>query len=203
MQSARRASRTVSGGQGFTLLELLLALGIAATIIGMAVPLTADALDDMRGSMAARYLQSRILDARMHAVKRSSRVGFRFESEGDDFRFGEYLDGNANGLRTADIADGTDPQLRPRERLADGFADVSFGLRADVPDVDGTRFLTRQDGVRIGAARILTLGPDGTATSGTLYIHGRRSQYAVRVLGATGRTRVFRFDSGKQQWIAR
>jgi len=203
MHSVWHASRGLARGQGFTLLELLLTLGIATTIIGMAVPLTADALDEMRGSMAARYVQSRILDARMDAVKRSSRVGLRFESQGDDFRFAEYLDGNANGIRSADIADGTDPELRPRERLADQFAGVSFGLRANVPDVDGTRSPTRQEGVRVGVTRILSVGPDGTATSGTLYLHGRRSQYAVRVLGATGRTRVLRFDSGGQQWIAR
>ncbi len=33
------------------------------------------------------------------------------------------------------------------------------------------------------SSRILTLSPDGTATPGTLYVHGSRSQYAVRVLG--------------------
>lgn len=203
MEYDRRASRDAVGEQGLTLLELLLALGIAATLMSMAVPLTSDALDEARGSMAARYLESRIMAARMQAVKRSSRVGFRFDPQGDDYGFAEYLDGNANGVRNADIADGIDPELRPRERLGDEFPGVSFGLRADVPDVDGARSVTRQDGVRIGAARILTLGPDGTATSGTLYVHGRRSQYAVRVLGATGRTRLLRFDPGGQQWVAR
>jgi hypothetical protein len=57
--------------------------------------------------------------------------------------------------------------------------------------------------VRIGAARILTMSPDGTATSGTLYVQGRRAQYAVRVLGATGRTRVFKYDTGARTWISR
>ena len=53
----------------------------------------------------------------------------------------------------------------------------------------------------IGSSRILTLGPDGTATSGTLYVRGRRGQYAVRILGITGRTRVLRFHPGTGQWI--
>lgn len=59
------------------------------------------------------------------------------------------------------------------------------------------------DGVRIGTSRMLTLGPDGTATSGTLYVQGRKGQYAIRVLGATGRTRVLRFDAGARQWVSR
>jgi hypothetical protein len=50
-----------------------------------------------------------------------------------------------------------------------------------VADVDGDRSTTT-DGVRIGSTRILTLGPDGTATSGTLYVRGRRGQFAVRIL---------------------
>jgi hypothetical protein len=59
------------------------------------------------------------------------------------------------------------------------------------------------DGVRIGTSRILTLGPDGTATSGTLYLHGRRAQFAVRILGATGRTRLLRFDPGGRRWVSK
>ena len=75
--------------------------------------------------------------------------------------------------------------------------------RRNVPDIDGARITADSDGIRVGSSRILTLGPDGTATSGTLYLHGRRGQYAVRVLGATGRTRVLRFDTGTGRWMTR
>ena len=37
------------------------------------------------------------------------------------------------------------------------------------------------------------MSADGTATSGTLYVRGRRVQYAVRVLGVTGRTRMLQY----------
>ena len=47
------------------------------------------------------------------------------------------------------------------------------------------------------------MSPDGSATSGTLYVQGRRAQYAVRVLGATGRTRVLVYNPGMRQWTAR
>jgi hypothetical protein len=43
--------------------------------------------------------------------------------------------------------------------------------------------------------------PHGTATPGTLYIRGRgTSQFAVRIFGETGKTRVFRFDAGSHTW---
>jgi hypothetical protein len=60
--------------------------------------------------------------------------------------------------------------------------------------------MTREYGIRIGSARILTLGANGTATAGTLYVHGRQRQYAVRVFGVTGRTRVIRYDAKSRKW---
>lgn len=190
-------------GAGFTALELLFSLAIVATILGMAIPLTTNAVDEMRTAMAARYLEGKIVGARLDALQRSTRVALRFEPAGTDYTFAAYADGNRNGVRTAEIASGVDPPLSPEEGLGDHFVDVRFGLAAGVPDLDGTRDVDERDGVRIGSPRILTLSPDGTATSGTVYIRGRRSQYAVRVLGATARTRVFQYHPGADEWIAR
>jgi prepilin-type N-terminal cleavage/methylation domain-containing protein len=189
--------------RGFTLPEVLLAVAITTIVLGMSVPITASALDEIRTSMAARYLEGRIMNARMLAVKRSTSVALRFESAGGEYGLAEYVDGNGNGVRSAEITSGVDQQLASRQVLRDQFPFVAFGLRAGIPDVDGLRSTAEGDGVRIGTTRILTLGPDGTATSGTLYLHGRRGQYAVRVLGATGRTRVLRFDTGTGRWMSR
>ena len=182
---------------------MLLALAIAGTVLAIALPGTTAALDDMRTATAARYLASRITGARLQALQRSAPVALRFEAAGRDYSFATHLDGNRNGVRTLDMANGTDPVLLAAERLADRFADVRFGLTPGVPDLDGVRAMNEEDGVRVGSPRILTLSPDGTATSGTLYVRGRQSQYAVRVLGATARTRVFRYHVGAGEWIAR
>jgi Tfp pilus assembly protein FimT len=190
-------------GAGFTLIELLLFVAISATLLAIAVPLATSALDDMRTAMAARYLAGRILAARLDALQRSTCVGFRFEPSSSDYLFSTYTDGNQNGIRTTDIASGVDPIDATGERLADRFASVRFGLAAAVPDLDGVRQMTDTDGVRIGSPKILTLSPDGTASSGTVYLRGTRAQYAVRVLGATGRTRVFQYQRGANQWVLR
>ena len=71
-----------------------------------------------------------------------------------------------------------------------------------MPDIDGNTGGTR-DGLRIGSARILTLTPLGSSTPGTLYVRGRRAQCAVRVLGATARTRVLQYRGGEGVWIQR
>jgi hypothetical protein len=152
--------------------------------------------------MAARYMAGRLGRARMDAVKRSTATALRFQAGSPDYTFTPYADGNGNGLRTAEINAGIDPRIGTAERLADNYPGVQFGLRAGLPDVDGASG-TGSDGVRIGSSRILTLSPDGTATAGTLYIQGRRAQYAVRVLGVTGRVRVLKYEAGAHRWISR
>jgi hypothetical protein len=192
-----------AAGAGFSVVELLLVLAIIATLAGVGIPLTTSALDEMRVAMAARYVAGRIVGARLDALQRSAALGLRFESGEADYTFSTCADGNGNGVRTAEIVSGMDPQVTPLESLAQRFADVRFGLAAGVPDLDGGRQAGDGDGVRIGSPRILTLSPDGTATSGTLYIRGRRGQYAIRILGATARVRLFQYRTGAGEWIAR
>lgn len=193
--------RRIGREHGHTLIELLFVVSLVATVLGIAVPVLSDTIDSHRTASAARYLASRVHLARLEAVKRSTYVGLKFEPSGRDYTFAAYVDGNGNGIRSADIRSGVDPPLLPAERLSDNFTGVSFGLMAGVPEVNGPA--ASPDGVRVGATRILSLGANGTATSGTLYLHGRRRQFAVRVLGVTARTRVLFYDVKAGKWISR
>ena len=187
---------------GFTVVELLFVAAIVATIIGIAVPSMRDAADHLRTSMAAYYVAGQIRGARIDAVKRSAAVALRFQAGTPDYTFTLFADGNRNGIRTPDIAKGVDRPLGQPEQIGHNFPGVTFALHEGIADVDGAKS-TGTDGVRIGSARILTLAPDGTATPGTLYLRGRRAQYAVRVFGATGRTRVLSYQRGTRTWITR
>ena len=187
--------------RGFSLIEAIMVVALAATCITVAMPLTQSALDEIRTAAATRHLAGQIAGARLEAVRRSAAVGLRFEARGVDYWFTTCVDGNANGLRSAEIVSGVDRVLARREHLGEKHTDVRFGLIAGLPDLDGAR--GSEDGVRIGSARILSLSPDGTATSGTLYVRGRRSQYAIRILGATARVRVFHYDTGARRWVVR
>src|SRR5262245_5369949 len=190
---------------GASALEILFALSASTTATAIAIPLFGGALDEMRTAMAARYVAGRLRAARMDAVRRSRAVALRFEHRSgsdDGYAFAAFGDGNGNGVRAVEIRGGIDPALTGDECLRDRYPGVGFGLAPEVPDIDG-RLGSGEDGVRIGTAQILTMSSDGTATSGTLYIRGRGGQYAVRVLGATGRTRMLQYDSGTRTWIDR
>jgi hypothetical protein len=188
--------------RGRSLLEVLLVLATSLTMGALTVALTSSAVDEMRTAVAARYVAGRIGSTRIDAVKRSSAVALRFEAVGGDYMYAPFEDGNGNGVRTAEIRSGIDRPVGPYERLSDKFPGVHFELAPGVPDADGQAG-TGADGVRIGSARLLTMSVDGTATSGTLYVRGRRGQYAVRVLGVTGRTRMLQYSAGDRTWLSR
>ena len=185
-----------------TLLEVVLALAATVTAGALAIASTAAAIDEMRTAGAARYVAARIGAIRIDALRRATSVALRFEVADGDYMYAPYEDGNGNGIRTAELRSGVDRPIGPFERLGEKFPGVRFELAPDVPDADGS-LGTGIDGVRIGSARILTMGTDGTATSGTLYIRGRRGQYAVRVLGVTGRTRMLQYLAGNRSWLSR
>ena len=74
------------------------------------------------------------MNVRMLAVKRSASVALRFEAVGRTFAIADFLDGNGNGVRAAEIAAGIDAQLAPRQFLHEQFPAVVFGLRANLPE---------------------------------------------------------------------
>jgi hypothetical protein len=204
VQPRRRSSssRTCTSECGISALEVLLAMATSVTMTALAMALVGSAVDEMRTASAARYVAGRIGSARIDAVRRARAVALRFEAVDGDYQYAPYEDGNGNGVRTTEVRAGIDRPLGPFERLADKFPGVRFELASDAPDADGDMD-TGADGVRIGSARLLTMSADGTATSGTLYVRGRKGQYAIRVLGVTGRTRMLQYSAGDRTWLSR
>ena len=200
---ARSASD--SGARGFSLLESLFVVALLALTAAIALPSILRGLDDARAMAAARYIAALARLTRIQAATRSTHVGLRFEREGATYRYAVYVDGNGNGLRSRDVSRGIDHPITPVERIGDRFPGVAFGVADGVTRISDGRAMTRgTDPVRLGSADTLTFSPLGTATSGTIFLRSRRGrQYAVRVLGATGRTRVLEFRHETGSWTAR
>ena len=125
-------------------------------------------------------------------MSRGAAIGLRFQSDSHGFTFALYQDGNHNGILTTDIKQQVDRMIEPSTRLSDLFAGADIGIAPGVPE---------SDPVQIGSANILTFTPNGTATSGTIYVRGKDgTQWGVRVLGATGRTRVLKYVLATHEW---
>ena len=189
--------QTALAQQGFTLLELVFAVGLAATLSGMALPPTLRVLEEYRTAGAARYVAARFQKARMEAVRRSTNVAVRFSDSGE---FATYVDGNGNGVLSAEIRDGADPQLGAADRVELGFSGVHIAVLPGLPPVDPGGAPPGNDPVHLGAGSIASFTSAGTSSSGSVYVRSDRCQLVVRLYGDTGKTRVLRFEEGSRQW---
>ena len=186
---------------GYSLIDVLVTVAVAGCVMAFSVPRLDGALDAWRTRGAAFFVAERVGLTRVQSVRRGANVALRFEAEDGTYRVRTYADGNDNGVRGADITSGYDPPLMPAERLDHLFPGARFGFIDGARLIDGTAVSAGDDPIRFGAARMLACAPSGTATSGTVYIRGRGPvQYAIVVLGATGRARVMRFDPVTRQW---
>ncbi len=186
---------------GYSLVEVLLVLLTTSLMLAIAVPVLERAADTADAGAAARYVASVIARARFEAARGQRAQALRFVRT-PAVAFTVAVDGDGDGVSAADVSAGVDPVIRPSDRLGDHFPRARFGLAGTLPAIDEARLLTSADDpIRLGSADQLTLGPLGTATSGTLYIASRAgAQFAVRIAGATGRARVLRFDPGPRTW---
>ena len=187
---------------GYSLIEVLFVLSTAATVSAMAVPPFSAAIDEYRTAGAVRYVSTRIQRTRMEAVSRSTNVAMYFVQAGSGFSFGVYIDGNGDGVRTADIRNGIDRLLGTIERLSDNYAGVDFGLFPGLPPVDPGSPPPGSDPIKLGSSTLLSYSSIGTSSAGSVYIRGRQVQYVIRILGHTGRARVLKFDPRTSQWKA-
>jgi type II secretory pathway pseudopilin PulG len=185
-----------------SVLELVFALGVAATLAGIALPSLLASLDDTRAVGAARYVAACLQRTRMDAVRRNATVALRFTRSGDGYAFTPYVDGNHNGVLARDILTGVDAAVGFADGLSARFAGVEFATSAGLPAVDPDGVAPGDDPIRLGTGDMAVFTPDGTASSGTVYLANRRgAQYAVRMFGETGRTRVLKFDARRFVWM--
>ena len=181
----------VAAGGGYTFIEILFVTGLIAILSAIAVPQTLATVDRARATAAARYLASRMAMARSQAVMRSANVALQFEEDRTGITFRMFVDGNRNGVRARDIASRVDQPLDAPARLSDLFPGVAIAASGEAGS----------DPLRIGSSNLLSFTPLGTATSGSVYVRGRDgSQFAIRILGATGRVRVQRYESSTRAW---
>jgi hypothetical protein len=186
--------------RGASVLEQLVVLALITIAFSMALPTMRRGVEHARLRGAAFYLSSRVAHLRMQAVHRGTNVALRFAAV-DPYQYQAFMDGDGDGVRSADIADGRDPALGPIEAVQDDFRGVQFGFLPGCPLADGSTVPVGADPIRFGVPRLVVFSPAGTATSGTLYLRGRvDTAYAVVVLGATGRTRLLACTPAQGTW---
>jgi type II secretory pathway pseudopilin PulG len=187
------ASTKFCDAPGYTFLEVLFASALLCILAGISIPSVVGAVDRSRGAGAARYLAARMALARARAVSRSATVGLLFGEDERGRWFSVVEDGNGDGIRTRDIDERVDRVVDAPVVISDLFPGAAIGLAPGTPAADA---------LALGGTTILSFSPNGTASSGTVYLVGRDgTQWSVRVLGVTARARVLRYERATNRWL--
>jgi hypothetical protein len=102
-------------------------------------------------------------------------------------------------LRRADVTRGADRCVEGPIDLATQFSGVSIDVDPTLRGPDGEA--GSADPVRLGASNLASFSAAGTCTAGSIYLRSARGeQYAVRLAGVNGRTRVLKYDRATRAW---
>lgn len=175
-------------------------LAVIATVIAIAVPGWREVNDRARVRQAAADLAGRLRHARHLAVATGRAAGVLFALRDGEWTVRTCVDGAGDGLRPADVHARLDPCLDEAAEVSRIWPGARLAVEASIPGPDATP--PGSDPVRFGPAGIATFTPPGTATPGTVFLRSPGGgQFAVRVAGATGRTRLLRYDPARRAWL--
>lgn len=189
---------------GWSLIDSLVTLAVLGLCVSWGGAIAGRVVADVHTAAAAREFAILFQALRWKSVNENRNVGLFFEQSGGTWQWWEVRDGNGNGLRTAEVRDGTDIKSSGPHRLETTHRGVRLGFLTGqvvpaIPPQSGV--LGGNDPIRFGRPDLISFSPRGRSSSGTLYItDGRHRLYGVRLYGASTRIRVWRWDDREMQW---
>jgi len=192
--------------RGYQLIELMIAMAISSLMLAIGIPPLLSLAAGLRVELAAAEVASTFHVARAYAIRHDANVGLKFQVDpAGAVTWALYRDGDGDGVLSADIASGEDPQVTLRVRFAHLGRQIRFGFppgRAPRDPGDPRRRLDNlDDPIRFNRSDIASFSPLGTATPGTVYVtDGIRHLAAARVFGRTGKIGRLTYDTTKERW---
>jgi len=195
----------VTGSKGYTLAELLAALAIVAIAVAVTLPAAASLRDAGRAAAGARSMATLLSSLRWRSTATGRSTGLQFSRIGTEWTWREVVDGNGNGLRSAEITRGIDAVLTGNQSLRQRVDHVTLGFPpgGSYPEAPpGTDVVqSGDDPVRFGRSDLVSFSPLGASSSGTIYVtDGQKGLYAIVLFGPSTRLRVWRWDPVELRW---
>src|SRR5215831_6639351 len=195
--------RDVGGERGYSLIELMMVVGIMGVLSGIAVAQLTTTRSNLRGDAAMRVVLATLNSAKQMAITQRRYMRVTFDTS----------------LTQISIVreDTTTTTTTVSTVIFEGNA--KFQLMAGLPDTPdafgnsaATAFTNSVNGTfasATGTNNVIKFGPDGTlvdwngnATNGTVFTaipNANPSARAVTVMGSTGRVRGYKWDG--RQWV--
>jgi len=209
---------------GFTLIEMMVVVAIAAVLVAMAGPAMDDWSTNQRAKSASRAMANALSAGRSEAIRTGNHhiVFFQLDAQGNLLLDGDGIavplaivnddrPGGPNQNCTIDAGETVgigraEPGVawgvaKASARVPTDFGAGSIATGSSFTDPSGnpaTWVLFRPDGVPISFKADCTLGGTGSG-AGAIYLSSGRRDYAV-VLTALGGIRTHAWDNGGGQW---
>jgi prepilin-type N-terminal cleavage/methylation domain-containing protein len=186
-----RLKRAKQSQRGYSMIELLIVLGIAGTVMGIAMFQIGAVQPSMKGDGAMRTIMAQLNTARELSISQRRMMQVNFLGTGQIQIVRQEVPAGTTALPTVAVEGG-----------------LQYGLIAGIVDTpDG--FGLKAGGIAFGTATAYLFSSDGTLIdqngnplNGTVFlaIPGvARSFRAVTVMGGTGRIRGYKWDG--HSWI--
>jgi prepilin-type N-terminal cleavage/methylation domain-containing protein len=192
--------------KGSTLLELLIVLALIGIFL---LALSADLSGSVRRKdfeLFAREVTVLMERSRWKALNERRNAGVVFGIQNGIYQAAIHVDGNNNGIRTAEVRTGIDPIIDPPVFLTRSSGDIHAGiLSSTIPQIPPRPGFIDQpdDPVKFGRSDIVSFSPMGDSSSGTLYLacKSQKQMYAIVLFGATARISIWRFSNYQWQMV--
>jgi prepilin-type N-terminal cleavage/methylation domain-containing protein len=176
---------------GYSLLELLVALTIILVVAAVALSNIGGAREEAALLGAARSFKDEFMKARSVALRSNAQTAIRFETDTKgNAVYSTYVDGNWNGVLSADIASGVDRRVAGPIRLDAGVPEVRVAVIPGAPSPAPDSGFLSAEPIRFGTSRMVSFSTIGTGTPGTFYLSSRSAMAGVRVTGGSARIRI-------------
>ncbi len=196
-RQGRAAGGVAFRAAGVSLLELTVCLAIVGLLVQTAAPAWVRWRQSQQLLSACGAIATQVAVLQARASAHGRHFGLQFYTV-DGLEWHELEDGDGDGLRSDDLRRNIDRPTGRVFRLERDFPGIVAGLPAGVPSLAGAR---PADGVAFGRLDRLSVAPEGSTSSGTVYLHNAYGDAAaVRLYGATGRVAVWRFRAATSGW---
>ena len=191
--------------KGYSLAELVVVLTIVGLMCGVAVPaFTTYWVKRTALEATVRDMNAALREARQEAIRENAYVGLKFQPSADGrLLWRKYLDGNGNGVLTADINSGKDKPMGGSRQIILPGGNIRLGIMDPKIKDESSGDPLGTDPVKFGNSNICSFSPLGVSSPGSLYFtDGIKVQGAVRVYGGSARCRVVRYwpGAGWKEW---
>jgi hypothetical protein len=176
---------------------------ILVSVTAIAAPTAFELQSALAIRSAAGEVSAALFRARAEAIRRCRNVGLKFRKNGNRYEWTLYVDGNGNGIHTAEITNGLDKPLGlslPWSR-GDVLPAIMAGTRVPDPGSPGKVLAGVSDPIRFNSSDICSFSPVGESTPGSIYLwDGRDRMAVVRVFGRTAKIRTLYYRRGDKEW---